>query len=34
MEDERGIGGRKAIEIQWIDLIHDDQEYTVGIITK
>jgi hypothetical protein len=34
MEDSRGIGGRKPIEINWLDLVYNGQEYSVGKIIK
>ncbi len=33
-EDERGIGGRKSIPIEWIHKSYKDHEYKIGIITK
>lgn len=33
-ERERGIGGRKANPVHYIDVIYKECEYTVGIITK
>ncbi len=34
-EKERGIGGRKAIEIEYIDLNYNSSnKYTIGIVTK
>lgn len=34
MEDARGIGGRLPIAIQYKDISYNDQDYSVGIITK
>jgi len=34
MEDKRGIGGRIAIPVQYENVRYNDQEYTVGLITK
>ncbi len=34
MEDTRGIGGKIATEILWYDISYNDQEYSVGLITR
>lgn len=34
MEDKRGIGGRKAIDIVWSDVEFNGKEYSVGRITR